>query len=163
MLNAVGIVDEGLGNASWLVDLGDGSALIVDPERDPRPYLKAADERGLTVRWVAETHLHADFVTGAPELAQEVGARVLAPADAELAYGHEPVGDDTNLDLGGLTLRVLATPGHTPEHVSYVLVDGERPVALFSGGTLIVGGVARPDLVSPDQTEPLARAAWRSI
>lgn len=163
MLNAVGIVDQGLGNASWLVDLGDGSALIVDPERDPRPYLKAADERGLTVRWVAETHLHADFVTGAPELAQEVGARVLAPADAELAYGHEPVGNDTNLDLGGLTLRVLATPGHTPEHVSYVLVDGERPVALFSGGTLIVGGVARPDLVSPDQTEPLARAAWRSI
>jgi glyoxylase-like metal-dependent hydrolase (beta-lactamase superfamily II) len=68
-----------------------------------------------------------------------------------------------NRELGGLTLEVIATPGHTPEHVAYLLRDGALPVALFSGGTLMAGGVARPDLLSDEQTEPLARAAFRSI
>ncbi|MDP8978497.1 MAG: rhodanese-like domain-containing protein [Actinomycetota bacterium] len=163
VVDIVPILDEGLGNASWLVDLGDGSALVVDPERDPRPYLRSAGERGLRLRWVAETHLHADFVSGARELAEGGDMRLVAPAAARLAVVHEPLGDGAEVDVGGLALRALATPGHTPEHVAYLLVDGERPVALFSGGTLIVGGVARPDLIAPEETEPLARAAWRSI
>ncbi len=163
MVEVVKVADPGLGNSAWLVDLGDGSALVVDPARDPRAYLAAARDRGLSVRWVAETHLHADFVSGAAELAAEDGARVLAPADARAAYADEPVGDGAQVDVGGLALRVLATPGHTPEHVAYLLVEDEQPLALFSGGTLMVGGVARPDLISPERTEPLARAAWRSI
>lgn len=164
MTHVAGVVDEGLGNASWVVDLGEGSALVVDPERDPRPYLAAAHARGLKVRWVAETHLHADFVSGGRELAElDPSVTLVAPRGAHLAYPHQPVGDGAELELGGLALRALGTPGHTPEHVAYLLVEGERPWALFSGGTLIVGGVARPDLVSPEQTEPLARAAWRSI
>lgn len=158
------LADTGLGNSAWLVNLGDGSALVVDPSRDPRGPLTEADKLGLEIRWVAETHLHADFVSGARELLAELpGARLVAAAEADLAYGYTPVGDGDEVDLGGLTLRAMATPGHTPEHLAYVLEEDGRPEALFSGGTLIVGGVARPDLISPERTEPLARAAWRSI
>ena len=163
MVEVVGIRDDGLGNSSWLVDLGDGWALVVDPRRDPRSSLSAAQRRGLRVRAVAETHLHADFVSGARELARATGATILASRDAGLAFPHTAVDDGAEVDLGGLTLRVLATPGHTPEHVAFLLADGGEPIALFSGGTLIVGGMARPDLIAPEQTEPLARAAWRSI
>ncbi len=155
-------IDEGLGNSSYLIDLGDGSALVVDPFRDPRPYLQEARRHGLRLRFVAETHLHADFVSGARELANEEGATVLASAGGKTQFHHRPLRAGEELDLGGLTLRVLATPGHTPEHVSFLLVD-HGPTALFSGGALIVGGVARTDLVAAEQTEPLARAAWRSI
>jgi hydroxyacylglutathione hydrolase len=163
MVEIVGIRDEGLGNSSWLVNLGDGSALVVDPRRDPRPYLSAAERLGLRLRLVAETHLHADFISGGRELARAAGAKILASSGAQLAFAHTPVSDGEEIGLGGLTLHVLATPGHTPEHVAFLLADAGAPVALFSGGTLIVGGTARPDLIAPDQTEPLARAAWRSI
>jgi hydroxyacylglutathione hydrolase len=163
-MEVVGLVEEGLGNSAWLVDLGDGSGLVVDPCRDPRPYLREAQRRGLEVRLVAETHLHADFVSGGLELVRAVPAATLvAPRDARLAFAHQPVGDGAEIDAGGLTIRVLATPGHTPEHVAYLVQDRNRPLALFSGGTLIVGGVARTDLLSPGQTPRLARAAWRSI
>ena len=155
-------VDEGLGNSSYLVELGDGRALAVDPGRDPRPYLEWAARRRLRLAMAAETHLHADFVSGSRELAAR-GAAVLASAAARLAFGHRGLQDGEEVDLGGLTLRVLATPGHAPEHVAYLLLDGGRPLALFSGGALIPGGVARPDLISAERTEPLARAAWRSL
>lgn len=163
MVEVVGVRDEGLGNSSWVADLGDGSALVIDPHRDPRPYLETARARDLTIRFAAETHLHADFISGARELASGSEAQIVASAGARLETSHRPVNDGDELDVGGLTLRVVAAPGHTPEHVAYVLIDGVRPVALFSGGTLIVGGVARPDLIAPEETEPLARAAWRSI
>jgi hydroxyacylglutathione hydrolase len=163
VVRIVGIRDEGLGNSSWLVDLGDGSAFVVDPMRDPWPYVSTAQRLGVRLRFVAETHLHADFVSGGREIAHAAGATILASRGAQLAFPHTPVGDGEQIDLGGLTLQVLATPGHTPEHVAFLLADGSAPVALFSGGTLIVGGAARPDLIAPDQTEPLARAAWRSI
>jgi len=163
MVEVVDVRDQGLGNNSWLVDLGDGSALVVDAQRDPRAYLQIASQRNLRIRMAAETHLHADFVSGSRELADAAGAQIMASAGAQLAVDHRAVRDGDEIDLGGLMLRVLATPGHTPEHVAFVLMDGHQPVALFSGGTLIAGGTARPDLIAPDQTEPLARAAWRSI
>jgi hydroxyacylglutathione hydrolase len=158
----VALAEEGLGNNAYLVNLGDGGALIVDPVRDPRRYLHELERRALTPRFVVETHLHADFVSGGRELAAR-GARLLAPAGSDLAFDHEPLQDGEELDLGGLRLQVIATPGHTPEHLAYLLLDGSRPVALFSGGTLLAGGVARTDLLTPEQTEPLARAAYRSI
>lgn len=156
------IVDEGLGNSSYVVDLGDGGALVVDPERDPRPYLAELERRRLQARFVVETHLHADFVSGAQELVA-AGAELWAPADSHLTFPHRPLRHADEIDMGGLMLRVIATPGHTPEHLSYLLLDGTKPSGLFSGGTLMTGGVARTDLLSPDQTEPLARAAYRSI
>jgi hydroxyacylglutathione hydrolase len=156
------IVDEGLGNSSYLVDLGDGRALVVDPVRDPTPYLGLARELGLRISHAVETHLHADFVSGSRELAAR-GASVVAARGAGLRIPHQGLGDQEELELGGLVLRALATPGHTPEHLAWLLLDAGRPVALFSGGALLVGGVARTDLVSPDQTGPLTRAAWRSL
>ncbi|MGH8999381.1 MAG: MBL fold metallo-hydrolase [Acidimicrobiia bacterium] len=156
------IVDEGLGNSSYLVDLGDGRALAVDPWRDPSPYLAAADRAGLQVAFAAETHLHADFVSGSGELAA-FGAHVLAPAAGGLELPHKGLGDGDEVDLGGLHLRALATPGHTPEHLAYLLLDGDRPTAFFSGGSLLVGAVARTDLIAADQTEELARSLWRSL
>jgi hydroxyacylglutathione hydrolase len=156
------LVDEGLGNSSYLVDLGDGRGLVVDPIRDPGPYLAAAERRGLAIAFAAETHLHADFVSGSREL-QLRGAEVLASASGGTAFPHRGLRDGDEVDLGGLTLRALATPGHTPEHLSYLLLDGSRPLALFSGGSLLVGTAARTDLIAPERTEELARSLWRSL
>jgi hydroxyacylglutathione hydrolase len=157
------VVDEGLGNSAYVVELGDGRALVVDPSRDPTPYLELARWRRLRIAYAAETHLHADFLTGSRELAVADGAQVLAPRASRLGFAHRGLEDGEEVDLGGLTLRALATPGHAPEHVSYLLLDGARPVALFSGGALLVGTVARTDLADPELTEPLARAAYRSL
>jgi glyoxylase-like metal-dependent hydrolase (beta-lactamase superfamily II)/rhodanese-related sulfurtransferase len=160
--DVVSVVDEGLGNSSYLVDVGDGRALVVDPARHPGSYLHAARRRGLSIAYAVETHLHADFVSGVCEL-RALGAQVAVPAGGGHAYAAERLGDGDELDLGGLALRALATPGHTPEHVAYLLADGVRPLALFSGGSLLVGAVARTDLISPDRTDELARALWRSL
>jgi glyoxylase-like metal-dependent hydrolase (beta-lactamase superfamily II)/rhodanese-related sulfurtransferase len=157
------VVDEGLGNSAHMVELGDGRALVIDPARDPTPYLELARARRLQIAYAAETHLHADFLTGSRELAAAYGAQILAPRASRLGFAHRGLEDGQEVDLGGLTLRVLATPGHAPEHASYLLLDGARPVAVFSGGALLVGSVARTDLAGRELTEPLARAAYRSL
>jgi hydroxyacylglutathione hydrolase len=162
MATILPIVDEGLGNCAYLVDLGDGRAMVLDPARDPSPYLAAAERRGLAIAYVAETHLHADFVSGSRELAAH-GAQVLAARAGGIEFPHRGLVDGEEVDLGGLRLRALSTPGHTPEHLSYLLLDGNQPVALFSGGSLLVGAVARTDLIAPERTEELARALWRSL
>lgn len=158
----VPIVDHGLGNSSYVIDLGDHRLAVIDPGRYPGPFLAEAERRGARIAFSVETHLHADFVTGSRELAAS-GATVVAPAGAGLAWPHRPVAGGDTLDLGGLTLAALATPGHTPEHLAYVLCDGQRPLAVFSGGSLLVGSVARTDLIAPEATEGLARALWRSL
>ncbi len=155
------LAHEGLGNSSYLAEVAEGLALAVDPGRDPRPYLGLAAAHGLQVAFTADTHVHADFVSGGRELAGE-GARLLAPAASGLSFPHEELRDGEDLDLGGLTLRALATPGHTPEHLSYLLLDGTQPVAVFTGGALIVGGVARADLADPARAENWTRVAYRS-
>ena len=156
------VVDEGLGNSSYVVDLGDGRALVIDPSRDPRPYMEIAAHSGLRVAFVAETHLHADFVSGSRELAAE-GAVVLASASGNREFPHCGLSDGDEVELGPLVLRAIATPGHTPEHLAYLLLAGSRPVALFTGGSLLVGAVGRTDLVDASRDEELARAAYRSI
>ena len=157
----VPLVDEGLGNSAYLVSLGDGRALVVDPRRDPTPYLEMAERLNLRIAFVVETHLHADFISGSRELAT-FGATVLAPAASHLAGAYRGLEDGEEVDLGGLTLRAMATPGHTPEHLIYLLLAGSKPVALFSGGAVLPGGAARPDLIGPEQTGPLARDLYRS-
>jgi hydroxyacylglutathione hydrolase len=157
------LVDEGLGNSAYLVDLGDGRALAVDPSRDLRALRQAAGKRGLTVAYAADTHLHADFLTGALDLAAADDARVLAAADGDRDFPHMPLRDGDEVDLGGLTLRVQGTPGHTHEHLAYELRDGFRTIGVFTGGSLLVGSAARTDLVSPERTEELARAQYRSL
>ena len=157
------VVDVGLGNSSYLLGLGDGSALAVDASRDLRSLDEAAAKAGWRIRLAADTHLHADFVTGATELARRDGAMVLASAAGGRAYPHKALRDGDEVDLGGLTLRVLATPGHTDEHVAFELLEQGRTLGLFTGGSLIVGSAARTDLVGPDRTEELARAQYRSL
>jgi hydroxyacylglutathione hydrolase len=157
------IVDVGLGNSSYLLDLGDGSALAVDASRDLRGLDAAAEKAGLRVRFAADTHLHADFVTGATELARRNGALVLASAAGGREYPHNGLRDGDEVDLGGLSLRALATPGHTDEHIAFEILDEGRTLGLFTGGSLIVGSAARTDLVDPDRTEELARAQYRSL
>jgi len=162
-VDVVGLVDGGLGNSTYLVDLGDGRALVVDPSRDVRAVRGLAQRLGLRVAFVADTHLHADFLSGARQFAADDGAVILASAAAGREFGHTGLRDGQDVDLGGLRLQALATPGHTAEHVSFLLLDGDRPVGVFTGGSLMVGTAARTDLVSAEQTEPLARAQYHSL
>jgi hydroxyacylglutathione hydrolase len=157
------LVDEGLGNSAYLAGLGDGRALAVDASRDLRALSQAASRRGLTVAFAADTHLHADFLSGAVELAAEDGATVLAAAAGSREFPHTALADGDEVDLGGLTLRVLATPGHTDEHLSYLLLDGSRELGVFTGGSLIVGSAARTDLLGGGRAGELARAQYRSL
>jgi hydroxyacylglutathione hydrolase len=157
------LVDEGLGNSAYLLDLGDGRALAVDPSLDLRAVSRQAARRGLRIAYAAETHLHADFLSGARQLVAEHDARILASAAGKREFDHTGLADGDEVDLGGLTLRAWETPGHTPEHLSYLLLDGDRVVAVFTGGSLIVGAAARTDLAGPQHTEELARAQYRSL
>ena len=157
------VVDEGLGNSAYLADLGDRRALAVDASRDLRALRQAASRQGLTVAYAADTHLHADFLTGAVQLAADEGAAVLAAAAGHRAFPHTGLADGDETDLGGLTLRALATPGHTGEHLSYLLLDGSRELGVFTGGSLIVGSAARTDLLGASRAEELARAQYRSL
>jgi rhodanese-related sulfurtransferase/glyoxylase-like metal-dependent hydrolase (beta-lactamase superfamily II) len=157
------MVDEGLGNSSYLLDLGDGSALAVDVSRDLRTLKQVAAQAGLRIRFAADTHLHADFLTGALQLAASEGAAVLASAAGHRDYPHRGLSEGDEVDLGGLTLRTLGTPGHTHEHIAFELLDGARVLGVFTGGSLLVGSAARTDLVSSERTEELARAQYHSL
>ncbi|MCP9989167.1 MBL fold metallo-hydrolase [Streptomyces sudanensis] len=153
---------EGLGNRSYLAG-GAGTALVVDPPRDIERVVAAAARRGVRIALVAETHVHNDYVSGGLELARVTGARYLVPAGASVAFDRAPVADGDVFPVDeGLVLRAVATPGHTPHHTSYVLEEGGRGVAAFTGGSLLIGTVGRPDLVEPRLTEQLARAQHAS-
>jgi len=159
----ISLVDEGLGNSAYLLDLGDGRALAVDASLDLRALRAAAARRGLHVAYAADTHLHADFLSGAVRLAAQDGARVLASRAGNREFPHHGMDDGDEADLGGLTLRALSTPGHTHEHVAFQVVDGSRVLGVFTGGSLLVGSAARTDLVAPERTEELARAQYQSL
>ncbi|MGE7386327.1 MBL fold metallo-hydrolase [Streptomyces sp. NPDC004126] len=153
---------EGLGNRSYLAG-GAGTAVVVDPPRDIDRVLAAAAARGVRITHVVETHVHNDYVTGGLELARITGASYLVPAAARVAFARTPVADGDVVDVDeGVVLRAMATPGHTPHHTSYVLEDGGSVVAVFTGGSLLIGSVGRPDLVEPRLTERLARAQHAS-
>ena len=157
-------VDEGLGHSSYLVDLGDGTAATVDPPRFPGAHEALAHRVGLRVVWTLDTHSHADYVTGSPSLAARRGATFIAPEASHLATPHRPVHDLEQIRLGdGVDLMALATPGHTPDHHAYVFKHDGEPVALFTGGSLMVGAVGRTDLCGPDLAVPLAHEMFRSL
>jgi hydroxyacylglutathione hydrolase len=141
-----------LGNASFLVaDADRGVGLVVDPYRDVDGYLTRAEALGIKLTHALDTHLHNDFASGRHELAAEAGTAIgdLAP-DQEVA-------------LGSVTIRALHTPGHTPDHKSYLLLEGDRPRALFSGGAVMVGAIARTDLFGPHLAVQLALEAMRTL
>ncbi len=157
-------VDEGLGHSSYVVDLGDGTAAVVDPPRFPIAHEQLADQLGVRIGWTIDTHSHADYVTGSPGLAARHGAVFIAPEASRLASPHRSVVDGDQIALTpGIGVTALATPGHTPDHHAYVFTDRGTPVALFSGGSLMVGTVGRTDLCGPDLAEPLAHEMFRSL
>ena len=155
------VADAALGNSSYLIDAGDGSAIVVDPRRDTAVYQDLAHKWGLRIALVLETHLHADFATGSVEL-NRLGAEIAAARDADLTLPYRRLTDGDTISVGHAEVRTLATPGHTPEHVAFLLTsdDGDH---LFSGGSLIYGGAARTDLVSATDTDRMTRAQFASL
>lgn len=138
-----------LAQASYMIGDG-GEAAVVDPRRDVETYLDEAAERGLTIRHVLETHLHADFVSGHRELAERTGAAIYFGARAGARFPHVAVKDGDEIRMGDVVLRFLETPGHTPESVSILVFDraaSPEPQSVLTGDTLFIGDVGRPDLL----------------
>ncbi len=159
------IFTEGLAQASFVIGSG-GQAVVIDPRRDVQVYLDTATAQGLTIAHVFETHIHADFASGARELANRTGATVHLSAIGGSEFEHNPVNDGDVLEVGDLRFEVLHTPGHTPEHICILVTDTARPddaPTLYSGDMIFVGSVGRPDLLGAEQTRELATALYHSI
>jgi hydroxyacylglutathione hydrolase len=142
-----------LAHASYML-ASEGEAVVVDPQRDVELYLKAAADHGVIIKYIFETHLHADFVSGHQELAARTGAKIYMGAQAGATFPHVPVSDGFELKFGKASIRVLETPGHTAESICLVVTDEEKsssPWAVLTGDTLFIGDVGRPDL-SPRHT-----------
>jgi hydroxyacylglutathione hydrolase len=155
--------DEGLAQASFLIGCDrTRQAVVIDPRRDAAIYPAAAAQQGATIVAAIETHVHADFVSGARELA-ETGARVIAGPGSGLTYPHHEAQDGERLAVGDVTLTFLHTPGHTPEHISILAEAPGEPARLFTGDLLFVGAVGRPDLLGQQQTAQLARDLFASL
>src|SRR5215471_3075495 len=155
--------DEGLAQASFLVGCDrTGQAVVIDPRRDASVYVEAARQAGVTIAAAIETHVHADFVSGARELAS-MGVRVITGPGAGLGFEHHETRDGDTLALGDLTLTFFHTPGHTYEHVAIAADLPGQPRWLFTGDLLFVGGVGRPDLVGDAQTRELANQLFDSL
>ncbi len=158
------IVTAGLGDNSYLIASGD-EAVLVDPQRDVGRFLAAAEARRASIRAVLETHVHNDYVSGALEIRDATGADIVGPAKAGYQFPTRGVGEGDEVKVGDLVLVTLETPGHTPEHVSYAAYEAgsDRPIAVFTGGSLMVGNAGRTDLLGPALTDELTRAQYRSL
>ena len=157
----------GLAQVAYLVaDADAGVAAVIDPRRDVDAYLLWAATRGLTITAILETHVHADFVSGARELAAATGASIYASRLGNQEFPHRALDDGDEVGVGRFELQAFWTPGHTPEHMSYLLVDptqGNCPLALFSGDLLFVGEVGRPDLLGTEHTRALAAQLYDTV
>ncbi|HBE00057.1 MAG TPA: MBL fold metallo-hydrolase, partial [Gemmatimonadetes bacterium] len=148
-----------LAQASYMIGCqATGEAIVIDPHRDTDIYLRAAKEEGMEIAYVSETHIHADYLSGSRQLAEQTGAELVLSGhgDETWRYGFvEEVGarlvqDGDQITLGNVTIEVLHTPGHTPEHISFLVTDGaasSEPVGALTGDFIFVGDVGRPDLL----------------
>ena len=153
---------DGLGDSTYLLT-HDGGGVVVDPQRDVDRFERAALDAGIRLTHVLETHIHNDYVSGGRELARRTGARLVLPAAAGVAFDHLPAFHKEDLPGSPVVIRPLHTPGHTPEHVSYAILVDEEVVAVFSGGSLLVGSAGRSDLLGEDRAEQLARLQYMSV
>jgi glyoxylase-like metal-dependent hydrolase (beta-lactamase superfamily II)/rhodanese-related sulfurtransferase len=154
-----------LAHASYMLG-SEGEAVVVDPQRDVDLYLKTADEHGLKIRHIFETHLHADFVSGHRELAARTGAKIYIGSKAGAKFPHVDVQDGFELQAGKVRIKILETPGHTPEGICVLVTDEEkspRPWAVLTGDTLFLGDVGRPDLSKTHTPEQLAGLLYDSL
>jgi len=181
------LFDESLAQAAYLIGCQrTGEALIIDPERDVERYIEAAAREGLRITHVAETHIHADFLSGARELAERTGAKLHLSAeggpdwsyrwlDSKLGggtYAHQLLHDGETFDVGNIRIQAVHTPGHTPEHMSYLVTDlgggADEPMGIATGDFVFVGDVGRPDLLESaagveGAAHPSARNLYRSL
>lgn len=149
------IYEKGLAQASYLIGCqATGNAIVIDPRRDIDIYLEIADRENLRITHITETHIHADFLSGSRELAARTGAEILLSDeggnDWEYQFEHTPLKDGNKFKVGNLVFEVLHTPGHTPEHISFLLTDSAastEPIMIFTGDFVFVGDVGRPDLL----------------
>ncbi len=154
-----------LAHASYMIG-SEGEAAVVDPQRDVDIYLKAADEQNLKIRYIFETHLHADFVSGHKELAARTGATIYIGAQARAGFPHVSLTDRFEVKMGTVRMRALETPGHTPESVCLVIADESesiQPCAVLTGDTLFIGDVGRPDLSRTHTPKQLAGLLYDSL
>jgi glyoxylase-like metal-dependent hydrolase (beta-lactamase superfamily II) len=154
----------GLAHLSYLLG-GKNTCAIVDPQRNVEEYLSVAKGMGMRITHILETHLHADFVSGHMDLAGKTGAEIVVPRVGKCNFPHRAVAEGDEFQIEDMIIRVLDTPGHTPEHVTYVVTDSSRgteTAAIFCGDTLFVGDVGRPDLF-PGQAAELAGKLYESL
>jgi len=176
MVEVLPIETPTLGDRSYLVHDGE-AALVIDPQRDIGRVTALADDAGVRVTHVAETHMHNDYVTGGLALARATGAAYLVNADDPVSFDRTPVSDGDRVEIGGMRVRVLATPGHTFSHLAYVVEAGRgtagggaagegaaggEMAGVFTGGSLLYGSTGRTDLLGPGSTQELSRAQWAS-
>ena len=160
------IYDEKLAQGAYLIGCQrTGEAIVIDPERDVDRYIRLAQQEGLRITAVAETHIHADFLSGARELAERVGAKVYVSDEGDAdwkyqwldaksgggSYDHQLLRDGDRFSVGNIEFHVMHTPGHTPEHISFLVTDhgggADEPMGIVTGDFLFVGDLGRPDLL----------------
>ena len=164
------VFTEGVAHISYLIgDKSTGRAAVIDPRRDVEVYVELARKNKVEITHVLETHIHADFVSGCRELADRTGtAKIYLSVEGGATYGYTPekLKDGDQINLGRVILTAKHTPGHTPEHMSYLAAEGNRPdapFAVFSGDCLFADSVGRPDLLGDDQSDKLAKELFHSI
>lgn len=162
---------KGLSHYSYLLaDKEEGLAIVIDPERDVKTYIEFAAEHRLRIAYITETHIHADYASGTRELARRCGAEVCLSGYDQgekytYSFPHRDLMEGDTLTVGKITLKVLHTPGHTPEHISFLMFENgsTTPSAIFSGDFLFIGSVGRPDLLGEGDKMPLARKMYHSV
>jgi hydroxyacylglutathione hydrolase len=158
------ILTPGLGNAAFLIGAGR-EAVVVDPPRDAWRVMAAAERRGWRITHVLETHVHNDYLSGGLELNAALGSEILAPARGRYAFDHRPMEEGGRLELGDVALTARATPGHTPEHLAWEIAAEaiDRPTAIATGGSLLVGSAGRTDLLGSGATEELTHDQFLTL
>lgn len=157
----------GLAQVAYMVaDEAACQVAVIDPRRDVDAYISWAERHNMEIVALLETHVHADFVSGAPELARATGAPIYASRLGDQDFPHKPLDDGDEIAVGAVKLQALWTPGHTPEHMSFLALDpaqGNEPVAIFTGDALFVGEVGRPDLLGEKETQRLAERLYETV
>ncbi|HMM95816.1 MBL fold metallo-hydrolase [Phycicoccus sp.] len=162
MVEIIPLDTPSLGDRSYLAHDGE-TALVVDPQRDYDRVLQLAEDAGVRITHVLETHIHNDYVTGGLALAEEVGAAYHVNAEDPVAYDRVPTRSGDVIEVSpSMTLTAIATPGHTFTHLSYALSSHGEDLGVFTGGSLLFGSTGRPDLLGPEHTDALARAQYAS-
>jgi hydroxyacylglutathione hydrolase len=162
VIDIISIDTPTLGDRGYLATDGE-VALVVDAQRDFDRVTAVAADRGVTITHVLETHIHNDYVTGGYALARAVGAEYLVNAADPVTFSRTVVQDGDVIEIGGMRVRAISTPGHTFTHLSYAIGAADGAEAVFTGGSLLYGATGRTDLLGPDNTEELSRAQYDSV